>query len=204
MTYSTSDIKARVASMRRAFLIRAATVFTIMLASLILIILNLNKTLTFILIVIEFPCLLYAIRIFEKFSPFVLFSGEIKGTNIKEDEYTVTHKSGPGMRYKQVGAPSFGGPPIAPSTGANKRRTPPAMRAAVYLRTEDGDVVMLRGLYRAHADIYEEGDVLCKPAGAKYPMIISREADRQPCPLCGEVNSSKAESCSGCGIGIES
>lgn len=204
MTYSKDEIQKRVKKRKHDFALRASAILSLMLAALVLIILDINKTLTFILLISEPLLLLLLSLTVEKYSPGVLFSKEMIGINIKEDEYTVTRRNGPGMRYKQVGAPSFGGPPIAPSTGANKRRTPPALRSAVYLRLEDGSVTMLRGLYKAHTELYEDGDTLLKYAGTKYPLIINRAARLQPCPICGEINREGDERCSCCSLKIES
>ena len=202
MTYSKDEIREYVKKRRRGLIFAISVILCLMLTALVFILLNLNKTLTFILLISEPVLLLMCSLVIEKYSPHTLFSGEIVGTNVKEDEYTVTRKSGPGMRYKRVGAPSFGGPPIAPSTGANKRRTPPALRSAVYLRTESGSIVMVRGLYKSHADMYEDGDVLLKYAGTKYPIVISRDTDSQPCPICGEINREGGTHCTGCGLSI--
>ena len=51
-------------------------------------------------------------------------------------------------------------------------------------------------------DIYEDGDILVKYAGTRFPVIVSRDAKKQPCPICGEVNDESREECRVCGLGI--
>lgn len=202
MFYDLGEVQKRVASSKKKFILRFAITVSLIIAALVIIIINPNKTLTFVSIILELVSILYMMRIFEKFSPLVLFSKEVRGINIKEDIYSIVHKSGPGMSYKQVGAKTMGGPPIAPSTGANKRRAPQAVRASVYLKQAEGSIALINGLYKSCVDVYEDGDELIKLAGTKYPMITSREVDKQPCPICGALNTASDVECSGCGLSI--
>ncbi len=201
MTYDYKEIAKRVSKRRKHFVACLGVVIALMIAALVLIILNLNDVTTFLSIVAELILSFVLYGIFDKHSPKVIFSKEITGINVKEDEYITRKTYGPGLSYRQIGghAPPM---PYAPNTGANKRRTPPSLRGKVYLELENGDIVILSGLYKAHTDIFVEGDTLFKPAGAKYPIVIGRSVSAQPCPLCGEVNDFASSCCKSCGLAI--
>jgi hypothetical protein len=158
-----------------------------------------------------FVILLLLIRLFDKFNPKVLFSREIKGENIKEDENEImrrgSYKSG-SLPHRQVGSRTVGtrsgAAPIAPSTRANKKRfhKDQHFSGEVYLRENDGNIALITGLYISQMEIYREGDILLKPAGCKFPIVISRDTERQPCPLCGEINGIERDACPLCGLEI--
>ncbi len=152
-----------------------------------------------------FVILLLLLKLLDKYNPKILFSGEIKGENIKESEYEIMKRgsyTGNGMRHKQVGG--HGAMPYAPNTRANRKAFHKNMHfnGEIYLKSDDGGIHLLTGLYGSHLEIYEEGDVLLKPAGCKFPIVINRETERQPCPLCGEVNGEESAMCGGCGLKI--
>lgn len=86
MTYSKDEIREYVKKRRRGFIFAISAILCLMLTALVLILLNLNKTLTFILLISEPVLLLMCSLVIEKYSPHTLFSGEIVGTNVKEDE----------------------------------------------------------------------------------------------------------------------
>ena len=122
----------------------------------------------------------------------ILLSRKITGKNIKEYEY---------------GIQNDGQPPIfrwsnTPNTYANRKTHPRRLNGSVYLELDNGNVKEITGLYKSHIDIYEEGDILLKYAGTKYPVVLSRKIDIQPCPICGEVNDMSADACQSCGLGI--
>ena len=202
MTYDLRELESRIKQARRTFITKLTISLTILILSAIVLTINISRGANFAFASIIICALLYIGYIVEKIQPRVIFSKEISGTNVKEDEYVTKQSGGPGLRYRQEGARTFGGPPIAPSTGANKKRTPPSLRSAVYLKLEDGSIAVLRDLYKAHTDIFLEGDKLLKPSGAKYPIILNRNVDRQACPLCGEVNDNAKSACHGCGLSI--
>ena len=146
--------------------------------------------------------LLFALyKIFDVQSPSIWFSKEIRGVNIKEDEYVSRKTPGPGLSWRQVGGPASP-QPFAPNTGANRRRTPPNIRSRVYLQLEDGNIVTISTLYKSHTELFVEGDTLLKYAGTHFPIVVSREMQKQPCPICGEVNDMSADACHNCGLSI--
>ncbi len=200
--YDSKEIERIVKKKRKMLITEFAIITTLMIAALIMLILNINSTVTFISIVTELALLFAIYKIFDVQSPSIYFSREIRGVNIKEDEYVSRKAPGPGLRYRQVGARTFGGPPIAPNTGANRRRTPPNIRSRVYLQLEDGNIVTISSLYKSHTELFVEGDILLKYSGTHFPIVVSRDAPRQPCPICGEVNDMSTDACHTCGLPI--
>ena len=200
--YDVNEIKTRIAKRRCGFLTAFFATVAIIIAALVLIILSLDKIVTFISIIAELAALLTMYIIFNKYEPRVLFSPEIKGVSIKEHEYTAQASSkGPGMRwYAQGGraAPQ----PFAPNTGANIRIFHPNLHASVYLETESGELIELRGLLKPHIELFHEGDTLLKHAGTRYPVLLDRPTDIQPCPICGEMNDMSSTACHTCGLTI--
>ena len=200
--YDSKEIAKIVKQKRKLLVTEFAIIIALMIVALILLFLNINNTVTFICIVAELSLLFAIYKIFDVQSPSIWFSKEIRGVNIREDEYVSKKVPGPGLRYRQVGARTFGGPPIAPNTGANRRRTPPNIRSRVYLQLEDGNIVTISSLYKSHTELFVEGDILLKYAGTHFPVVISRELQKQPCPICGEVNDMSAYACNNCGLSI--
>lgn len=169
-----------------------------MVAALVVMLLGINDTLTFLMIVLEFTSLAYIYLLFNRYSPFVLFSGEIKGKNIKEDEYLGRRGVSYHGRYKPRGTHIR-----LLNTGANRKRTNDSViRSGVYLELDSGEIVCISDLYKSSTDLYEIGDLLVKYAGTKFPVVIGRNVERQPCPFCGEINSPNNNSCRECGLKI--
>jgi hypothetical protein len=143
----------------------------------------------------EFPLILLLAATVKKYNARVLLSKEIRGKNIKEYEYGV-HASGnaQGKIYRRVGIPL---------THANRRASSPLrINGTVYLELENGNVTSISGLYKSHMDIYEDGDILVKYAGTRFPVVVSRDVYKQPCPICGEVNDKSRSECRTCGLSI--
>ena len=199
--YDSKEIEKIVKQKRKMFITEFAIIITLMIAALMLLILNINSTVTFICIVAELVLLFAIYKIFDVQSPSIWFSKEIRGVNIKEDEYVSRKTPGPGLKWRQVGGPASPAP-IAPNTGANRRRTPPNIRSRVYLQLEDGNIVTISTLYKSHTELFVEGDTLLKYAGTHFPVVISRDMQRQPCPICGELNDMSRDACQNCGLGI--
>ena len=198
MKYDVEEIFARVSRKRRRFAIYILSTLLVMASALVVLLLGINDTLTFLMIVLEFASIAFVYVLFNRYSPFVLFSGEIKGRNVKEDEYlgqrNVSYHGG----YKPRGTHIR-----LLNTGANrKRQNDSVIRSSVYLELESGEIACISDLYKSSTDLYEIGDLLVKYAGAKFPVIIGRSAPRQPCPLCGEINSQNDNSCRACGLKI--
>ena len=70
------------------------------------------------------------------------------------------------------------------------------------MRCRDGNIYEATGLLPLHTDIYDDNDLLYKPEGAKYPIILDRETNSQPCPLCGTVNKKEEHECRHCGLPV--
>ena len=201
MMYDLEEIEKIVKQKRKMLITEFAIIITLMIAALILLILNINSTVTFICIVAELALLFAIYKIFDVQSPSIWFSKEIRGVNIKEDEYVSRKTPGPGLSWRQVGGPASP-QPFAPNTGANRRRTPPNIRSRVYLQLEDGNIVTISTLYKSHTELFVEGDTLLKYAGTHFPIVVSREMQKQPCPICGEVNDMSVDACQNCGLSI--
>lgn len=131
----------------------------------------------------------------KKYRPEILFSPEIKGINIKEDEYVLLaqkrgYRAGKYSRY------------VVPPAGSGMPSQREKIVAAVYIRCDDGNVYLVDRISTAHTNLYEIGDTLYKPAGAKYPIILNRDTAVQPCPLCGTLNDGKKNACMTCDLSI--
>lgn len=136
--------------------------------------------------------------LWRRYSPTVLFSKEIRGINIKEHEYVESPKGGYTVRR---GIAVRGGRTYSNSGNAKSRR-PHVRSAYVYVKLDDGDVRILDGLNSNHTDIYEIGDEILRPAGARYPIVLNRDVEKQPCPLCGRINAMDLDGCAFCGLSI--
>ncbi len=201
MTYNLDEIKRTVYEKRKKFIITLSATLLLMIASLVLILLKISDTLTFVCIVAEFVLFFVIYRTFDVQQPKIIFSKEIRGINIKEDEYISRKVPRNAIKWRQVGG-SASPAPIAPNTGANKRREPPNIRSRVYIQLENGNIVTISLLYKSHTELYEEGDTLLKYSGTQFPIITSRNTSKQPCPICGEVNDALSKNCAGCGLSI--
>ena len=199
--YDSKEIAKIVKQKRKLLVTEFATIIALMIVALILLILNINNTITFICIVAELALLFAIYKIFDIQSPSIWFSKEIRGVNIREDEYVSRKVPGPGLKWRQIGGPASPAP-IAPNTGANRRRTPPNIRSRVYLQLEDRNIVTISSLYKSHTELFVEGDTLLKYAGTHFPVVISRDMQKQPCPICGEVNDMSEKACKACGLKI--
>lgn len=199
--YDSKEIEKTVKQKQKTIITEFAIIIALMIVASIFLIVNINSTVTFICIVAELALLFAIYKIFDVQSPSIWFSKEIRGVNIKEDEYVSRKTPGPGLSWRQVGGPASPAP-IAPNTGANRRRTPPNIRSRVYLQLENGNIVTISTLYKSHTELFVEGDTLLKYAGTHFPVVISRELQKQPCPICGEVNDMSAYACNNCGLSI--
>ncbi|MBE6635310.1 MAG: hypothetical protein E7617_03835 [Ruminococcaceae bacterium] len=199
--YDSREIEKIVKQKRKMLITEFAIIITLMIVALVLLIVNINSTVTFICIIAELALLFAIYKIFDVQSPSIWFFKEIRGVNIKEDEYVSRKTPGPGLSWRQVGGPASP-QPFAPNTGANRRRTPPNIRSRVYLQLEDENIVTISTLYKSHTELFVEGDTLLKYAGTHFPIVISREMQKQPCPICGEVNDMSDDACNNCGLSI--
>jgi len=205
MNYDFNDLNIKVQKRKKSFIYGAAFLLLFSVICILLIAFSGSNEIILISGVALFVIFLLFVKLFEKFNPKVLFSKEIRGENLKESEYEIMKRgsyTGNGMRHKQVG--SHGTMPYAPNTRANRKAFHKNMHFSgeVYLKSDNGNVHLLSGLYLSHLEIYKEGDILLKPRGCKFPVVTNRYVESQPCPLCGEVNGSERDSCPGCGLKI--
>ena len=194
--YDEKGIKLRVFKKRQFFIVYLAIALAILAGGITLIALNLSDTLLFLGIVIIISSLVFITNLLNKYQPKILFSRAVKGKNIKEDIYEVYVRRGVALRPKQVGM-GYGGQPLS-----HTRMAKLSLRSAVYLKLDNGDIREIRNMRVEHVELYGDGDTLYKHAGAKYPVILGRAVERQPCPLCGTINAVKDDSCITCGLKI--
>lgn len=194
MTYDFEMLAIRVEQKKKAFLKRLYTVLALVVISLAVIVCNFDKTVSFLGGAVIFASLLYMCFSWMKHNPAVLFSKAIEGVNIKEHEYV--------ERQSQGLLKGTSRRPNLPLTYANRKSGTPRhlLRGTVFLRLPSGDVTSWSGQYIKHMEIYEEGDTLYKPAGARFMIVTSREVKEQPCPLCGAINTKEHKECRGCGL----
>ena len=192
MTYDLSELKARTDKTKRNFLFHFILSIIVIITALILFLVINNNTLKLITGALALCASVFLFFYIDKKRPAYLFWREICGTNIKETEYE-THAAKTGL------------PVASYRAGRNYnllRKHSANLKASVFLREEDGNVTEIRGLSPAHTELYLDGDTLCKPKSAKFPMIMGRDVEAQPCPLCGKINSSNESACTNCGLGI--
>ena len=195
MLYDEEKISWIIADRRRTFKIRLSLIAGAMLCALVISIINFTDYLTVLCLMAEFPLMLMLAGLLKKYDAKVLMRDEVRGKNIKEYEYAVNSgKGGAGRIYRRVNTPM---------TYGNRRATAPTrINGTVYLELDDGNVTSISGLYKSHMEIYEDGDILVKYAGTKFPVVVIRDVKQQPCPICGEVNDSSRDECRVCGLTI--
>lgn len=190
--YDSKEIKKIVKEKRKNFYIKTSLILCIMVTSLVLSLTGINDTLTVLGIVAEFPLFYLLVKTCNKSEAKVLLKGEIKGKNIKEIEYGIQNDGQPPI-YRRGNMPH---------NMSNRKVHPRRLNGSVYLELKNGNIKEITSLYESHMNIYEEGDILLKYAGTKYPVVISRQSNKLPCPICGEVNNMSQDFCQNCGLGI--
>ena len=195
--YDRKEIAQRVAKKRKHFIGLLVTTLVLLTAGVVIFAIDINKTITFISMLGIALCVAFLFGIYNVFAPNVLFSHSVEGKNVKEHIYEVYVRRGFGLSPRQAGM-RYGGQPIS-----HTRMAKGHLRSAVYLKLENGNFVEIRGLRVEHAELYEDGDLLYKPAGTKYPIILGRHTERQPCPLCGTINAVSTTACICCGLKTE-
>ena len=192
MRYDDERISWIISDKRKAFKIRCGIILTLILTFLIVSVINISDYLTVLCSMLEFPLLFLLAMQIKKFDAKTLMSREVRGKNVKEYEYGI-HGSSAERIYRRGNMPH---------TFTNKKILHPRINGTVYLELEDGNVTSISGLYKSHMEIYEDGDMLVKYAGTRFPIVVGRAVKKQPCPLCGEVNDSSRDACRVCGLAI--
>ena len=195
MTYDLEMIAIRIEKKKKAFFTRLSIIAVLDVCSVAVMLCNFNKTVSFLGGAVIFISLIALFYIWQRYNPAILFSGAIEGVNIKEHEYV--------ERQSQGALAGTSRRPSLPHTYANRKNngTPRhLLRGTVFLSLPSGDVTSWSGQYIKHMEIYEEGDTLYKPAGARFMIVTSREVKEQPCPLCGAINKKEHSECQNCGL----
>lgn len=191
MRYDVYEIARIVALKKKRFLIFTAIYSFLFVSFIVLPLILNNKSLIIAGAAFAAVCIFLEARLFDKFKPKIIFSREMVGVNIKEYEYNLS---------KGRGKPIYRRFANLPHTYENAKNPPLRLGGTVYLRLEDGNIAEIGGLYKKHIDFYEDGDILFKHGGTKYPEVISRETNEQPCPICGKINEHTLDKCAACGL----
>lgn len=77
-----------------------------------------------------------------------------------------------------------------------------AKYGVMILTDEGGKNHAVRGLTMEQLAAYREGDRVFHVGGTRFPIIIGREVDAQPCPICGTANSPSDDKCPRCRLDI--
>ena len=199
--YDLEKLSWVIAERRKKFKIFLAVYSFVFIFGCILFLLE-DKNVKFSGIILVIVAVALLAKLVRRYSPSVLFSKEKQGILVKEHEYVASVARGLSARRTFVRTTAAGH-----SSAGNARSKRPHIRSAyVYIKDANGDVIILDGLTSLHTDIYEIGDELLRPSGARYPFIAvganGRKVDKQPCPLCGRINSPNDESCNSCGLSI--
>lgn len=199
MKYNEEQIHSYVREKRRAFLFKTITLLALILISGVLIAVFPEVTVVFVCTVVIILSVVYLVKALKQDRPLVLFSKEITGINVHEHEYTIGPQSSAGWGTKRLvpklnNTSEFMG-------GTNRIKT--TVGATVYLRLPDGNVTFIDHLFNGQTDIYEIGDTLYKYPGTRYPIVLDRELESMPCPLCGTANKHTEPKCITCGLKIE-
>ena len=192
--YDLNALALSVKKRRRAFLVRAAVIIALIAISVLLIALDINLDVTFAATIVALVLIGMLVRRAKRFRIFVLFGNEIKGVNIKEHEVGIQRD--PMDRIRRSRRPAM------PHTFENLKEPPRKIRGTVFVRCEDGSIKKITGLGARHMEFYEDGDLLFKPSGAAFPLVLSRSPLRQPCPKCGAFNTAERSDCHSCALPI--
>ena len=181
--YDIDDIKLRVENAKRELYVRSLVSTFLLVLAILAIILKPETTVIFVSVLAGIIVAIIYIRYLSRHPLSVVFSKELRGKNVKEDEYVISGST----RVTRWGGIMY--------SYSRARR-----RGDVYLHLENGDYTMITRLPQPLLDIYDIGDTLVRYAGTRYPVVLDRDAPRMPCPICAEINESGRESCRGCGL----
>ena len=197
MKYNEEQIRRCVKERQHAFLVKVTILLALIVACAIIMAVFPEVTVIFVCVLVIIVSTVYLIKISNRYRPMILFSKEVKGINVHEHEYVIYTK---GPSYKKM----WYVPRLKTSEftgGTNRIKT--TVGATVYLRLPDGKVTFIDHLYNGQTDIYEIGDTLYKYPGTRYPVVLEKELEAMPCPLCGTANKHTEPRCITCGLEIE-
>ena len=193
MRYDIDALRLKVKARKKRFLISSAIFLAVLCACAAIMVFAEEDSLFFCAILTSAIAVFLEFGTFKKFAPSVIFSREIKGENIKEHEINISGAGGMRMTHRTV---------VMPNTGENKKAPRRRIRGTVYLKEESGNISEIGNLPAQHMNFYEDGDILFKYAGTRFPIVISRPVEMQPCPICGRINKSTEDACRSCGLKI--
>ena len=200
MYYSPGEIQRRIGERRRRFLSTEISLALLSAAGAsVATIYYKDIMISFLGAVAMIIGIAIFIRVWKRSRPDILFCREIRGVDIAENEYVAMRYVGAGRYSRWAGSTAI--PRRRESAGSNQR--PRGLKGTVYLRLDNGDVDRVTDLPVAYTDFYEEGDLILRYGGTKYPIVIGREVDRQPCPICGRFNTPDLFACRSCDLPIE-
>ncbi len=189
MHYDMEEFRTRVRERRESFVRDTVVLLLLLIVAVIVLVCFPETTVTFICVAAIIVSVVLLICTVKKYKPILLYAKEIRGINVKEHEYTVAGRQ---RNSRWFGRYTLGSSRVAKSN----------IHSIIYLRLEDGDVVAVDGHMQVHTDLYEIGDELTRYSGAKYLLITGKDVEKNPCPICGTVNTDGKFRCDGCGLGI--
>ena len=197
MKYNEAEIFRYVKERKHAFLLKTISLLALILIAVAVIAIFPDVTVIFVCVLVIIISISLFIKTINRYHPLILFSKGITGINVHEHEYVIYTK-GPTYRkmwyVPRLKTSEFTG-------GTNRIKT--TVGATVYLRLADGNVTFIDRLYNGQTDIYDIGDTLYKYPGTKYPVVLDRELEAMPCPLCGTANKHTEPKCITCGLKID-
>lgn len=192
MKYDLSELRDRVKKERMHLAIKISIVVFLMIVGGVIAIVNFDRSVTLICIAVQFPLLICLVNLWNRSQGKIIFSREVSGEIIKKYEYGIQNDGAPPI-FRWVNTPN---------TYANRKTHPRVLNGSIFIKQKNGNIKEIRGLYKTHLDIFEEGDAIVKPAGVKFPLLVGRNVSEHPCPYCGESNSAEDKMCCHCGLKI--
>lgn len=197
MKYCEYEMKRRLDEKKQKFIKLSSFAAALFLGCLILsfVFVNKNNDIVCFCGFFMFALIYFEYKVVTKYRPNIIFSKEIKGENIKEIEYLPNNVKIYSSKFAKINS-------YYKTAHSSAKYTPRNIKAKVYLKLDDENVREIDGLTKFHADFYEDGDILLKYAGTNYPIVVSRKTNKQPCPLCGKINSESLKKCERCALDI--
>lgn len=182
------------AMQRKTDFIITLVIYAAMLAAAIAAIVLLRaNTVGVIICAICLACMIFKlVKTLKKFPPLkVLFAKELEGEIIDIHVVDVPVVRGMGGRPKRM-------PRVRNTRGASWDGGRRWLKGELYIKTDDGNISFITGMTKEATDVYCEGDRVLRIAGTKYPVIMSRDPHKIPCPICGTVHSTSETACPHC------
>lgn len=88
------------------------------------------------------------------------------------------------------------------ATADKQLKSAKAKYGVMILSDEGGKNHAARGLTMEQLSAYRDGDRVFHVGGTRFPIIIGREVEAQPCPICGTANRPTDDKCPHCRLDI--